>query len=108
MVTVRHKNEMTTSYAHLSRISVNLGQKVDLGDTLGAVGMTGTATGPHLDYRMTSRGKPVDPRRIKADPPKPIDPKYKLDYLLFIKDLQSDLQGLGLTNEPRTISSDLN
>lgn len=94
MVTVRHKNAMTTSYAHLSRISVSPGQKVDLGDTLGAVGMTGTATGPHLDYRMTIRGKPVDPRRIKADPPKPIDPSYKPDYLLSIKDLQSGLQVL--------------
>ena len=96
MVTVRHPNSMTTSYAHLSRISVNRGQKVKRGDTVGLVGMTGTATGPHLDYRMTVNGRPVNPVTVKADPPKPIDSRYKEEYLRFITDLQAGLGNLAI------------
>ena len=96
MVTVRHPNGMTTSYAHLSRISVNRSQKVKRGDTVGLVGMTGTATGPHLDYRMTVNGRPVNPVTVKADPPKPIDSRYKEEYLGFITDLRGELQDLAI------------
>ncbi len=96
MVTVRHPNGMTTSYAHLSRISVSRGQKVKRGDTVGLVGMTGTATGPHLDYRMTVNGRPVNPLTVKADPPKPIAPRYKDEYLRFITDLHTGLQDLAI------------
>ena len=55
--------------------------------------MTGTATGPHLDYRMTVNGKIVDPRKVRADPPKPISPTLKDAYITHIAGL-----GVGLRN----------
>ena len=41
-------------------------------DVVGAVGMTGLATGPHLDYRMTRNGAFVDPIRIQSPPAEPV------------------------------------
>ena len=95
MVTLRHPNGMTTSYAHLSSIAVNMGQRVVQKETIGRVGMTGTATGPHLDYRMTVNGRVIDPRTVRADPPKPIAEELRDDYLRSIVALQSGLGNLG-------------
>ena len=47
-VLVKHANGLSTLYAHMSQINVSKGQSVSTGDTLGFVGMTGYATGPHL------------------------------------------------------------
>ncbi len=47
-VMVRHENGLSTIYAHLSVISVNNGQKLETGDTIGFSGNTGYSTGPHL------------------------------------------------------------
>ncbi len=94
MVTLRHPNGMTTSYAHLSRILVKRGTRVKQSETVGLVGMTGTATGPHLDYRMTVSGKIVDPRKVRADPPKPISPTLRDAYITHIAGLGVDLRNL--------------
>jgi murein DD-endopeptidase MepM/ murein hydrolase activator NlpD len=99
MVTIRHPNGMTTSYAHLSSIGVRVGQRVSQKETIGRVGMTGTATGPHLDYRMTVNGKVVDPRTVRADPPKPIAPELKDEYLASIEELRLQLESLALRSE---------
>ena len=94
MVTVRHPNGMTTSYAHLSRISVRRGKRVKQGGKVGEVGMTGTATGPHLDYRMTVNGKVVNPRTVRADPPKPIHHNLRNSYMAHISDLRVYLSNI--------------
>jgi murein DD-endopeptidase MepM/ murein hydrolase activator NlpD len=64
MVTVRHCAGIRTLYAHLSRISVRLGQRVVAGNLLGRVGMTGRATGPHLHFEVLVRGAAVDPLTV--------------------------------------------
>jgi murein DD-endopeptidase MepM/ murein hydrolase activator NlpD len=61
MVEIRHSNQRSTLYAHLSRIDVRRGQRVGQGDTLGAVGMTGWATGPHLHFELKMNGTQQDP-----------------------------------------------
>ena len=51
-VIIDHNNGYLTLYAHMSRINVKEGQVVARGDVIGYVGMTGTATGPHVHYEI--------------------------------------------------------
>jgi len=64
VIKVRHSGDRETVYAHLSRIEVKKGQKIDQGQKIGAVGMTGWATGPHLHFEFHVRGVQQDPRTI--------------------------------------------
>lgn len=72
MVRIRHGRGMETLYGHLSRIAVKAGERVEQGATLGAVGSTGLATGPHLDYRTIKNGAFVNPLTIQPPPADPI------------------------------------
>ncbi len=64
MVEISHANGLTTRYAHMSRISVRRGQKVNAGDLVGRVGSTGRSTGPHLHYETRRSGTAVNPQRF--------------------------------------------
>ncbi len=64
VVIVRHGNNHTTVYAHLSRIQVRKGQAVQKGQTIGAVGSTGWSTGPHLHFEFRVNGVHVDPQKV--------------------------------------------
>ncbi|MGD0475207.1 MAG: peptidoglycan DD-metalloendopeptidase family protein [Candidatus Velthaea sp.] len=61
MITIDHGGGMATNYCHLSQIFVGVGQDVQRGQAIGAVGMTGDATGPHLHFEVRIDGRPVDP-----------------------------------------------
>ncbi len=61
VVHIKHGNELATVYAHLSRIDVAKGAKVEQGETIGAVGQTGWATGPHLHFEVKVDGVQQDP-----------------------------------------------
>lgn len=63
-VRVRHGDGTETTYSHLDSVSVRSGDRVQRGQTVGAVGSTGTATGPHLHYEVHQGGQTVDPRRF--------------------------------------------
>lgn len=77
VIDVRHGNGFLTRYAHLQGFAGGLavGSRVRQGQTIGYVGMTGMATGPHLHYEMHVGGRPVDPLAIDlpADDPVPGD-----------------------------------
>jgi murein DD-endopeptidase MepM/ murein hydrolase activator NlpD len=64
VVHVRHAGDRTTVYAHLSKIDVKKGQRIEQGQRIGAVGATGWATGPHLHFEFRVGGRHVDPRAI--------------------------------------------
>ena len=64
VVFIKHRNNDTTVYAHLSRIGVQKGQSVSQGQNLGAVGSTGWATGPHLHFEFRVNGMHQDPMTI--------------------------------------------
>ena len=63
-VIVDHGNGYQTWYGHLSKIEVMAGQEIRQGETLGLVGMTGRATGPHLHYEVRIHSTPVNPYRF--------------------------------------------
>ncbi len=66
MVEIRHNEKYSTTYLHLSRISSGIvsGSRVRRGQVIGAVGMTGYATAPHLHFGFYDRGRYVDPLRV--------------------------------------------
>ncbi len=61
-VIIDHRNGLATLYAHQSRVSARVGQKVGTGQVVGFVGQTGMSTGPHLHFEVRELGAPVDPR----------------------------------------------
>lgn len=61
VVFVKHGGDKTTVYAHLSRIDVRKGQRVEQGQNIGAVGATGWATGPHLHFELRVNGQFQNP-----------------------------------------------
>ncbi len=63
-VRIQHSN-MTSQYAHLSRIYVRRGQRVTKGTKIGAVGSTGNSTGPHLHFGLKQRGRWINPKKLK-------------------------------------------
>jgi len=67
VIFIKHSNSKhETVYAHLSRIDVRKGQTVEQGQTIGAVGSTGWATGPHLHFEFRVDGKHQDPQVMMA------------------------------------------
>jgi murein DD-endopeptidase MepM/ murein hydrolase activator NlpD len=64
-----HGYRLSSSFLHLSKVSVSVGQEVAAGDIIGEVGATGRATGPHLDWRMSWRDERIDPQLLV--PPMP-------------------------------------
>lgn len=64
VVFIKHRNGHETVYAHLSRIMVQRGQAVSQGQTVGLVGSTGWATGPHLHFEFRVNGQHQDPMLI--------------------------------------------
>lgn len=73
-VRIRHTSRIETSYLHLSRFAkgIKRGAKVTQGDVIGYVGMTGLATGPHLDYRVSDGGAWLDPLKLRSITPDPL------------------------------------
>jgi hypothetical protein len=61
LVTIAHTRGTRTLYAHLSRVAVRVGQRVETGQRIGLVGASGHATGPHLHFEVRLRGAAVDP-----------------------------------------------
>ncbi|MEG2975838.1 MAG: M23 family metallopeptidase, partial [Comamonas sp.] len=82
VIFVEHANHQTTVYAHLSRIDVKQGQRVEQSDIIGAVGSTGWATGPHLHFEFREKGEQRDPLTIAkiTDAAQPISKAARPDF----------------------------
>jgi murein DD-endopeptidase MepM/ murein hydrolase activator NlpD len=83
LVRIRHADGLVSSYAHMSAISVRVGSEVAAGQTIGRVGWTGLATGPHLHFELSRNGVALDPtlRRLSTilnvAPSKAVEQRYR-------------------------------
>jgi hypothetical protein len=68
-VILDHGYGFSSSFLHLSEVSVSVGDRLAPGDLIGAIGATGRATGPHLDWRMSWFNQRIDPQLLV--PPMP-------------------------------------
>lgn len=75
LIILRHSNGYESYYLHLSQRLVRAGQNVQQGQRIGLVGMTGLASGPHLDFRLRRNGSFVDFERMKLPPSNPVTKK---------------------------------
>jgi murein DD-endopeptidase MepM/ murein hydrolase activator NlpD len=64
LVVLKHANGLETYYAHLSKIQVQVGDKIMSGDALGLGGSTGRSTGPHLHFEIRYKGASFDPAEL--------------------------------------------
>ena len=83
-IELRHKNGVSTRYAHLSKYAKKLkkGSKVEQGQIIGYVGKSGMATGPHLHYEFLMNGRQVDPSKAVTPPGPPITPERQEEFKL--------------------------
>ena len=81
-VILKHGSAYTTLYAHLSRFSrgIRPGKRVEQGQTIGYVGSTGLATGPHLHYEFRVRGVHRDPLSVELPRAAPLPGGYMADF----------------------------
>lgn len=75
VVILRHQGAYTTVYAHLNRIAVRRGERIAQNDTIGFVGQTGWATGPHLHYEFRISGRARNPFSIAMPAALPVAPQ---------------------------------
>jgi len=75
MVKIAHSQGYETMYLHLSKILVRVGEHVEIGRTIGLVGMTGLATGPHLDFRILQKGQFLNFEKLGLPPSEPVSKK---------------------------------
>ena len=80
MVHVAHSNGYETYYLHLSRIFVRAGERVEIGKTIGLVGMTGLATGPHLDFRIAQKGQFRNFETLGLPPSDPVNKRDSTEF----------------------------
>ena len=82
MVRIQHKNGYETKYLHLGGFGpgIRAGAQVRGGDVVGVVGSSGDSTGPHLDYRVSYHGVPINPLGQKFKPADPVRKEYLEAY----------------------------
>ena len=84
-VKIRHNGTYTTQYLHMRALNVKKGQRVQQGDIIGWIGMTGNTSGPHVCYRFWKNGRQVDPLQEKLPAAAPIAKSFAKDYFNYIK-----------------------
>lgn len=106
-VKLRHNKTYETQYLHMSRIAdgIRPGVRVEQGQTIGFVGSTGAATGPHVCYRFWKNGKQINHRAEKFPNSEPMEdtliPAYKKHIAPLKKELDSLLDKVEI--EPRSL-----
>jgi murein DD-endopeptidase MepM/ murein hydrolase activator NlpD len=98
-IVIKHSNDYSTRYCHLNKFKsgIKKGTKVIQGETIGFVGSTGLATGPHLHYEFKIGNKHVDPVKLQLPSAEPISQNLRPDFNKILKNnklLLSKLESL--------------
>ena len=98
-IILKHANKYTTLYGHLNgyKRGIKTGSRVKQGQTIGYVGKTGLATGPHLHYEFRVNGVHRNPLTVKLPAALPIEKKYRKDFLAKSKPLLAKLDSISNT-----------
>jgi murein DD-endopeptidase MepM/ murein hydrolase activator NlpD len=102
LIELRHLNGITTRYGHLRAFARNMrrGVRVEQGQTIGYVGSTGLATGPHLHYEFRINGVPQDSRRVKLGSGAPVSSQDRAAFQQERDRLLGLLHGSDITHLP--------
>jgi len=90
-VKIRHNGTYETQYLHMSRRAVKVGESVRQGQTIGYVGATGLATGPHVCFRFWKNGQQVDHLQEEFPPSDPIAEAARPDFEKIKQRLEAEL-----------------
>ena len=102
VVFIKHRNNFETVYAHLSKITVQEGQTVSQGQTIGLVGATGWATGPHLHFEVRVNGLQHDPMTIaNQSDVVPVPPAAQTQFKQLANGFRNQLQAAATINQTR-------
>lgn len=95
-IKIKHNSTYTTEYMHLRGFAkgISVGTHVSQGQLIGYVGMTGTATGPHLDYRVFKNGTAIDPLRMDLPA---VDPIKEEDMPQYLRAVSGYMKMVGLS-----------
>ncbi len=95
-VKIKHNSNYTTQYLHMSRIAKGIrpGVKVKQGKTIGYVGSTGLANGPHLCFRFWKNGRQVDALKVDLPPSEGIDLTEMEMYKSYANQVKGQLDGI--------------
>nr|WP_222623030.1 M23 family metallopeptidase [Ramlibacter cellulosilyticus] len=93
VVKIEHGGANSTLYAHLSRIDVRRGQRVERGQRIGAVGSTGWATGPHLHFEFREGGALKDPLEVakRYAPAQELSAQSRVQFQQVARAMQAQL-----------------
>jgi murein DD-endopeptidase MepM/ murein hydrolase activator NlpD len=94
-VKVKHNGTYSTQYLHMSRILVRRGQRVTQGQTIGLVGSTGLASGPHVCYRFWKNGVQVDALRLNLPTGESLTGNDRTRFMNQIEPLKRELDSIG-------------
>ena len=105
-VKVRHNSNYTTQYLHMSKIAKGIrpGTTVKQGQTIGYVGQTGLANGPHVCFRFWKNGRQVDALKVDLPPSEPIDPSKRVDFLHTKNVMVNKLENISMPDEKKLIA----
>ncbi len=103
-ITIQHNRVYQTSYSHLFRFTkgIKKGALIRQGQVIGYVGKTGAATGPHLCFRITKYGQPINPLTFKSPEGKFIDRRFIQAFQRITRERILMLEGGGVKQALKT------
>ena len=93
-VFIKHPSGIVTKYLHLTKRFVKKGQRVKQGKTIGTLGSTGMATGPHLHYEFVLNGVHRNPRTVKLPKASPLKKSKMPEFKSYAEPILSQLDSI--------------